>query len=92
MYQGRLCVPDIDYWREKFLEKSHSSRYSIHSEAIKMYYDLQKLYGWNGMKRDIAGFAAKCPNCQKGKVEHQKPGSLLQDIFIPSWKWDDLKM
>ncbi|WMV25527.1 hypothetical protein MTR67_018912, partial [Solanum verrucosum] len=29
-YQGRLCVPNIDGLRKKFLEESHISRYSIH--------------------------------------------------------------
>ncbi|WMV25094.1 hypothetical protein MTR67_018479 [Solanum verrucosum] len=32
-----------------------------------MYRDLRELYWWNGMKKDIAEFFAKCPNCQQAK-------------------------
>ena len=44
------------------------------------------------MKRDIAGFVAKCPNCQQVKVEHQRPGGLSQNISIPTWKWEEVNM
>ncbi|KAH0706582.1 hypothetical protein KY289_011658 [Solanum tuberosum] len=91
-YQGRLCVSDVDGLREKILEKAHGSRYSIHPGATKMYRDLREIYWWNGMKRDIAGFVAKCPNCQQLKVEHMKPGGLLQDMNIPTLKWEEVNM
>ncbi|WMV37905.1 hypothetical protein MTR67_031290 [Solanum verrucosum] len=42
------------------------------------------------MKKDIAEFVTKSPNCEQMKVEHQKPGGLSQDISIPTWKWEDL--
>ena len=70
-YQGRLCVPDVGELRKHILV--HNSRYSIHPDATKMYCYLQKVYWWNDMKRDIADFVSKCPNCQQVKVEHQKP-------------------
>ncbi|KAH0689512.1 hypothetical protein KY289_016870 [Solanum tuberosum] len=60
--------------------------------ATKMYRDLRKVYWWNGMKRDIADFVAKCPNCQQVKVEHQKPGGMTQEIDIPTWKWEGINM
>ena len=44
------------------------------------------------MKKDIAEFIAKCPNCQQVKAEHQKSGSLLQEIQVPIWKWEDINM
>src|SRR5688572_30381325 len=44
------------------------------------------------MKRDIAEFVAKCPNCQQVKIEHQKPGGLAQDIEIPIWKWEAINV
>ncbi|WMV46373.1 hypothetical protein MTR67_039758, partial [Solanum verrucosum] len=67
-YQGRLCGPDVDGLREKILEEAHGSRYYIHPGATKMYRDLWEVYWWNGMKKDIAKFVAKCPNCQQVKV------------------------
>ncbi|KAH0758100.1 hypothetical protein KY290_021593 [Solanum tuberosum] len=91
-YQGRLCVPNVDDLREHILTEAHSSRYSIHLGATKMYHELWEVYWWNRMKKDIAEFVAKCPNCQQVKVEHQKPGGMSQDIGIPTWKWEDLNM
>jgi len=28
--------------------------------------------------------------CQKAKVEHQRPGGILQPLDIPVWKWDNI--
>ena len=72
-YQGRLCVPNVGELRQHILAEAHNSRYSIHPGATKMYRDLREVYWWNGMKRDIADFVAKCPNCQQVKVDYQKP-------------------
>ena len=82
-YQGRLCVPMVDGLQERIMEEDHSSRYSIHPGSTKMYRDLREVYWWNGMKKDIAEFVVKCPNCQQVKVEHQRPGGMAQNIEIP---------
>ena len=58
-YQGRFCVPDVGELRQHILAEAHNSRYSIHPGATKMYRDLQEVYWWNGMKRDIAEFVSK---------------------------------
>ncbi|WMV13915.1 hypothetical protein MTR67_007300 [Solanum verrucosum] len=50
-----------------------------------MYRNLREVYWWNGMKKDIAEFVAKCPNCQQVKVEQKKPGDRMTKSahFIP---------
>ena len=68
--KGRLCVPDLGELRQHILVEAHNSRYSIHPGSTKMYRNLRKVYWWNGMKRDIADFVSKCPNCQQVKVEY----------------------
>ncbi|XP_070050485.1 uncharacterized protein, partial [Nicotiana tomentosiformis] len=35
---------------------------------------------------------AQCPNCQQVKIEHQKPSGLIQNIEIPTWKWEVINM
>ena len=47
---------------------------------------------WNGMKKDIAEFVARCLVYQQVKAEHQRPGGLLQRIPIPEWKWEHITM
>jgi len=44
------------------------------------------------MKREIAQYVGTCLTCQKAKVEHQRPGGLLQQLDIPEWKWDSIAM
>ena len=44
------------------------------------------------MKKDIAEFVDKCPNCQQVKAQYQKLGELLQEIQVPTWKWEDINM
>ncbi|WMV46470.1 hypothetical protein MTR67_039855 [Solanum verrucosum] len=41
-----------------------------------MYHDLREVYWWNGMKKDIAEFVAKCLNCQQGVMSIGKKGKL----------------
>ena len=44
------------------------------------------------MKKDIADFVAKFPNCQSVQVEHVKPSGLTQIIEVPTWKWEAINM
>ena len=90
-YKGRLCVPDVDGLRDRILEEAHGSRYSIQPGSTKMYHDHREIFWWEGLKKYIAEFHARCPNCQKVKAKHQKSGGLLQEIQIPTWKWEDIK-
>ncbi|XP_070007732.1 uncharacterized protein [Nicotiana sylvestris] len=53
-----------------------------------MYHDVKEKYWWDNMKKSIAEFVAHCPNCQQVKIEHKKPGGLLQNIEISTWKWE----
>ncbi|XP_070002503.1 uncharacterized protein [Nicotiana sylvestris] len=79
-YQGRLYVPDIDGLQERIMAEAHNSRYSVHPGSMKMCHDLKEVYWWNNMKKDVAVFVEKCPNCQQVKAEHQRPGGLAQSI------------
>ena len=44
------------------------------------------------MKKDVAQFVSACRICQKAKVEHQRPGGILQSLEVPVWKWDRISM
>ena len=57
-----------------------------------MYHVLREIYWWEGFKRDIGEFVSKSPNCQQVKAGHQKLGGLLQEIQIPTWKWEYINM
>ena len=63
-YHDRLIVQDVDYLRTMIITEAHVSIYSIHPSSTKMYHDLKKIHWWDGMKKDIADYVAKCPNYQ----------------------------
>ena len=77
--KGRVCVPRVDDFINTILIEAHSSRYSIHPGATKMYRDLKQHFWWSRMKHDIVDFIAKCPNCQQVKYEHQKPEEQFRE-------------
>ena len=62
-YQDMICVPDVDDLRTRIVAEAHRSRYSLRPSSTKMYHDLKQSYWWNGMKKDIAKYVDKCPNC-----------------------------
>ncbi|GKB79730.1 reverse transcriptase domain-containing protein [Tanacetum coccineum] len=88
----RIWVPSVGGIRKLIMDEAHTSRYSVHPGADKMYYDLRDLYWWPGMKRDIAEYVSKCLTCSKIKAEHQKPSGLLHQPEIPEWKWEKITM
>ena len=67
--------------KEEVMKEAHHSRFTVHPGETKMYHDLRRQYGWQGMKRDIAQFVSKCLTLTQVKVEHQKPVVLLQPYF-----------
>ncbi|GKE48082.1 putative reverse transcriptase domain-containing protein [Tanacetum coccineum] len=40
------------------MDEAHTSRYSIHSGADKMYHDLRDLYWWPDMKKDVVEYVS----------------------------------
>ena len=44
------------------------------------------------MKGDVVDYVAKCLTFQQVKAEHQRPAGLLQPLWIPEWKWEDIAM
>ncbi|GJR75885.1 ribonuclease H-like domain-containing protein [Tanacetum coccineum] len=48
----RIWIPSVGDVRKLIMDEAHTSRYSVHPGADKMYYDLRELVLWPGMKRD----------------------------------------
>ncbi|GJT56636.1 putative reverse transcriptase domain-containing protein, partial [Tanacetum coccineum] len=55
----RIWIPSVGGVRKLNMDEGHTSRYSIHPGADKMYYDLRDLYWWLGMKREVAEYIKK---------------------------------
>ena len=57
-----------------------------------MYHDFRKVFLWERLKNDIEEFVTNSPNFQQLNVEHQKTCGLLQEIEVPTWKWEDINL
>ncbi|KAL5560967.1 hypothetical protein UlMin_030714 [Ulmus minor] len=90
--KGRICIPEDEELRNQLLTEAHTTPYSVHPGATKMYKDMKKAFWWSGLKKDVASYVAKCLVCQKIKAEHQRPAGILQPIEIPEWKWEQISM
>ncbi|GKB58834.1 putative reverse transcriptase domain-containing protein, partial [Tanacetum coccineum] len=88
----RIWIPSIGGVSKLIIDEAHTSKYSVHPGADKMYHDLSDLYWWPGIKRDIVAYISKWLTCSKIKAKHQKPSRLLQQPEIPEWKWEKITM
>ena len=92
LYKNRLCVPNDMDLKKNILYESHNTVFTMHPRSNKMYQDMKQYYWWQGMKKDIYEYVAKCMTCQQVKAEHQVPSGLLNPLPIPQWKWDNITM
>ena len=89
---GRICVPNDEEIKKQILYTVHNTSYVMYPGTTKMYRDLKKHFWWPRMKRDMVEYVARCLTCQQVKVEHQRPGGMLQPLEIPEWKWEEVTM
>lgn len=69
-FRDRVCIPDLPELKKEILKEGHISGLSIHLVATKMYQDLNKMFRWSGMKKDISEFVYSYLTCQNSKTEH----------------------
>ena len=62
-FRGRICIPVDQELKRAILDEGHRSRLSLHPGMTKMYQDLNKVYWWSGMRRDITEYVAACLTC-----------------------------
>ncbi|GJY71522.1 putative reverse transcriptase domain-containing protein [Tanacetum coccineum] len=76
-YLDRIWVPLKGDVRTLIMDEDHNSKYSVHTGADKMYYDLRDRYWWPKMKKDIVVYVSRCLTYLKVKAEHQRPSGLI---------------
>ncbi|GJZ61819.1 putative reverse transcriptase domain-containing protein [Tanacetum coccineum] len=50
----RIWIPSVGGVRKLIIDEAHTSRYSVHPGADKMYYDMRDLYWWHGKPQDFS--------------------------------------
>jgi hypothetical protein len=81
-FHNRVCVPNFLELKRRIMEEGHRSSLSIHPRATKMYQDLEGIFWWPSMKKDVALFVYSCLTCQKSKIEHQQQNGLTKPLSI----------
>jgi hypothetical protein len=84
---NQTCVPESGCLRKEIISEAHRSPYTIHPGGTKIYQDVNELYWWNNMKRNIARLVEQCSTYQQVKAEHQWLAETLKPLLIPKWKW-----
>ncbi|GKE44084.1 putative reverse transcriptase domain-containing protein [Tanacetum coccineum] len=65
-------IPLIGDVRTIIMDETHASRYLVHPEADKTYYDLGDMHWWPCMKKDVATYVSNCLTYSKVKAETSK--------------------
>ncbi|GJU12738.1 putative reverse transcriptase domain-containing protein [Tanacetum coccineum] len=89
----RIWIPSVGGVRKLIMDEAHTSRYSVHPGADKMYYDLRDLYWWPGMERDIAKQEASKNYINKDRSKTCVPWSIIsyRDGHSASHLWQALQ-
>jgi len=62
-FQHRLVVLKNRELKNRIMVEAHLSKLSIHPGRSKMYQDIRSHFWWTKMKKEIAGYVARCDTC-----------------------------
>jgi hypothetical protein len=91
-YKDRLYLCKNSQLKQKVLLELHTSPVGGHSGFLKTYHRVKKDFLWDGLKTNVQKFVAECVVCQQNKVETIKTPGLLQQLSIPSQRWEEVSM
>ncbi|GKA74615.1 putative reverse transcriptase domain-containing protein [Tanacetum coccineum] len=80
----RIWVPAYGNLRTLVMNEAHTTKYSVHPGADKMYYDLRDLYWWPRMKKDIALYVSKYLTSLKSKQNTRNPQNCSNSQRFPN--------
>ncbi|XP_062089438.1 uncharacterized protein LOC133795972 [Humulus lupulus] len=82
-------VDDALMKQEALVQESSSSDFTMSSNGLLRYKD--RIFVPDN-DRDIAEFVVRCLTCNQFKAKHQRQVGLLQPLYVPEWKWEDIEM
>jgi len=66
----RIYVPLNNEIHDLILKEAHREIYMAHQRVKRMNFDLEMLFFWKGMKKNMVNVVPRCLECQQVKVEH----------------------
>ncbi|WVY89838.1 hypothetical protein V8G54_035352 [Vigna mungo] len=91
-HKGRLVLSAQSKWIPKLIAEFHVTQTGGHSGVYRTYRRVAQSLYWNGMKKDVTEFVARCVVCQQHKYLSSSPQGLLQPLPIPNAVWEELSM
>ena len=76
--------------RQKVLASCHDEPTKGHAGICRTEELTKQRYWWKGMGKDIQAYVRSCLVCQVMKSDNRKKVGLLQQIPIPSRKWEQI--
>jgi hypothetical protein len=88
--RNQLCIPKSSM-RENILKEKHSGGLAGHFVHDKTFVQLNNLYYWTGMRKNVKKFVNKCRIFQHAKGKRQNTG-LYQPFPVLERSWDAVSM
>lgn len=92
LYHDRLVLPKDSPRIPQLIAEFHNTPMGGHSGYLRTYKRMSTVLYWEGMKRQIQEYVAKCSTCQKNKYEARSPTGLLQPLPIAKQVWEDISL
>ena len=90
--RNQLIVPDMPSIRKSIIHELHSTPIYGHGGLTKTKKQVEKLFWWPSLLKDVTQFVKECPSCQINKSSTQEPAGLLKPLRFPDHTWDVVTM
>ena len=88
----RIIVPDNNTYKIQILYLAHDSPTAGHCGQTKTYYEVTRIYYWEGIKDYIYSYVSSCIRCQMNKHITSKKAGLMLPLQIPTRRWQQISM
>lgn len=87
-----MVIGNEQVLRDKLLTLYHASPIAGHVGRHGILHNLQSLFYWKGMRKDVREFVRSCVVCQANKPDLAASPRLLQPLPIQQQVWTDVSM
>lgn len=91
-YKNRIWVGNNPSLQQQLIQALHSSPLGGHSGIPATVKQIQALFAWPGLKKQVEHFVKSCPTCQQAKPKWVKYPGLLQPLETPSAAWQVISL
>ena len=88
-YKGdALVVPDMPELKRTILRELHDANYAGHVGTVRTIHNVQRMYWWPSMHKEIREYVRGCKVCQQDKHLQSQPAGKLVPLPVSENAWD----